>query len=545
MKTSSTIVVLLVFLILAGMIVSPVCAYTQYWTHDFSGTGQDRNIQNIVFRNAANGADITHMTWTGKCYTNVYSRTADFKYANYVYADHDHGWGTWTQTSSLLSNWSSDCTITIDSHFNAKGDTGEQTYELTKYSDLGYGFFWDTTITAHSDGDALDTHTSDVHAAAASIYAFLLGPASGTWTTYYGTSVTAPVSSFTCTPTVQNPDSDIVCTDTSINIPTSWLWSIDMEGAGIDGWQTHTGQNFTWQTHYPGLYSVNLWANNSAGSDWENKTNYVYIGTNVSPNNCNLPVASGYVRSMAQCVDSQTSGSIHGCAISMKDQEANAWSNNSATVSGTWCIDTYPLHHISAYGSATGYSSVSRTDLLASDSIMYELLMVPGYVPPAAAGKVWLYVLVNDLATGAVIPGAQVSISGSGQATQTGTTDSTGSVHKQWANVSTAYVSVSATGYSVGTKTIVTSNFGPDVVRVELSKGTLTVAPTQTTGPGGTIPVTPGPYGTPGPMGTMAAGYTNNQGQMMLDYLAAHGMDLIQLCFLVTVCALLGIKFGK
>jgi PKD repeat protein len=520
------------FFLLVFLSITPAMAYTLLGTTTVSNTaGTVPASATIVINSSTNWINVTHLEATlGE------AATADHTFTNVcIKRDNDYaqvGTGTFTYSGTSFS---------ADITFSQNPDHRDLVWSTSGSCNGMGGWLPDLNI---RNGAITTNYLSDPYGFAL-VYPGGTYEGKGTYRAYGGTAVVAPVTSFSCVPTTQNPDADIVCTDTSTNSPTSWLWSIDMVGAGINGWQTHTGQNFTWQTHYPGLYSVNLWANNSAGSDWENKTNYVYIGTNVSPNNCNLPVATGYVRSMAQCVDSQTSGSIHGCAISMKDQEANAWSNNSATVSGTWCIDTYPLHHISAYGSATGYSSVYRTDLLASDSIMYELLMVPGYVPPAATGKVWLYVMVNDLATGATIPGAQVSISGSGQATQTGTTDSTGSVHKQWANVSTAYVSVSATGYSVGTKTIVTSNFGPDVVRVELSKGTITVAPSQTVGPGGTTYPTVGPYGTPGPSGTMAPGYTNNQGQMMIDYLAAHGMDLIQLCFLVTVCALLGIKFGK
>jgi PKD repeat protein len=370
------------------------------------------------------------------------------------------------------------------------------------------------------------------------------------WTYHpYGTiyineiGVVAPVSSFSCTPTSQYPDTSVVCTDTSTNTPTDWYWTIDMEGAGIEGWQTHTGQNFTWDSHYPGLYSVNLRANNSAGSDWENKTNYVSISSNATPNFCNQPVVPGYIRSMAQCVDSQTSGAIHGCAISLLDKEGGAWSNTSNAQGGTHCIDTLPGHHIDAYGSATGYTSTYRTDLPVSDTLMYELIMVPGYVPPAASGKVWLYVLVNDQTTGAAISGATVSISGTGQTTQTGTTDNVGTISKQWANASTAYVTAAKTGYNTGSKTVVTSSFGPDTIRIELNKGIVTPTATATAGPGGTVAPTLAPGKNAD--GTYQAGYTNMQGQEMMNWLAENGMALVQLCFLVTVFALLGIKFGK
>jgi PKD repeat protein len=71
----------------------------------------------------------------------------------------------------------------------------------------------------------------------------------------------------------------VVCTDTSTNTPVSWLWNIiDVDG---DLRFTSTTRNFTWLTSYAGLYSVNLQATNSGGSDWENKTNYVTISAAV------------------------------------------------------------------------------------------------------------------------------------------------------------------------------------------------------------------------------------------------------------------------
>lgn len=89
--------------------------------------------------------------------------------------------------------------------------------------------------------------------------------------------VVTPVAQFTCTPTTQNIDTDVVCTEYSSNTPTDWYWTLDAETWGADAWQTSTSQNFTWQSHYPGFFSVNLRANNSAGSNWLNRTNYVQI----------------------------------------------------------------------------------------------------------------------------------------------------------------------------------------------------------------------------------------------------------------------------
>jgi PKD repeat protein len=358
-----------------------------------------------------------------------------------------------------------------------------------------------------------------------------------------GTAVQTPVASFTCTPTSQYPDTSIVCTDSSTNTPTDWLWSIDMEGAGIYGWQTHTGQNFTWQSHYPGLYSVNLRANNSAGSDWENKTNYVSISANATPNNCNLPVASGYIRTYAQTNDGMTSGGIYGSQIQMRDMEGGAWSNTTSS-EGYWCIDTLPGHSLNLYAQATGYTSTSQLGVSANGG-RYYLVLWPDYIPAASAGNVSLYVLVYDQQTGSPLYLSSVRVDGNNINTILKNTGPEGQAVFTIKNQTSIHVTASKAGYNTITRTMTTSNTGPDTLMISLPRSTVTVAPTQTTGPGGTVPTTIGPYGTPGPGGTMAPGYTNNQGQLMMDFLARNGLSLVELCFFVTVLALLGVKLGK
>jgi len=362
---------------------------------------------------------------------------------------------------------------------------------------------------------------------------------------YGGSAVTTPVSSFSCTPTSQFPDTDVVCTDLSTNNPTDWLWTIDAEGMGIEGWQTSTSQNFTWQSHYPGLYSVNLRANNSAGSDWENKSSYVSISVNASPNNCNIPPLAGYSRTSFQCTDAMSSGKINGGNIQLHDLEGGAWSNGTNT-DGAWCIDTLPAHHINGYGQSTGYTDGSRLNVQEWNGQTYTILMIPGYVPPAATGYVWVYVHVTDWSGSNDIADARVSLSGLGLTTRSDYTDSSGIVHIQWPNATEAYINTGKAGYTTDMTIITTSDFGPDTVNVRLHAGTQTMTIVPTTGPGGTVPTTLGPYGsqTPGPGSTMPSGYTNTQGQAMMDLLAFYGYDLAMLCILVTILAMLGVKLG-
>jgi hypothetical protein len=260
-------------------------------------------------------------------------------------------------------------------------------------------------------------------------------------------------------------------------------------------------------------------------------------GTPVGPEN---PIPAGYVRSMVQCVDGQTSGAIHGANIQLKDVDNLSWSNATARFDGTWWIDTLPGHTIDAYGSATGYTSVSRLALPASGSTMYELIMWPSDIPPAPAGKVTLYVEVNDYDTGYTVPGASITVRDSSGATQAQTTGTSGTRMFEVVNNSPCYITVTKYGYVTQTRSITTSVSGTDTVRVELMHVLVTTAPTNTIPPGGVT--TAVPIDTNAPEHT---GSTNAKAQDMMNYLANNGMQIVQLCVLVTILGLLGVRLGK
>jgi hypothetical protein len=165
--------------------------------------------------------------------------------------------------------------------------------------------------------------------------------------------------------------------------------------------------------------------------------------------------------------------------------------------------------------------------------------MMPGYVPAPTAGNVWVYVHVTKFGTATDLSGVYVSLSGSGQTTKSDYTNAAGVVMIQWPNATTTYVNAVKSGYTTGIKVFDTSDYGPDFVDVSLHPGTQTLTIVPTTGPGGTVPTTVGPWGTPGAQGTMPAGYTNSQGQAMMDFLAANGMGLVMLCFVFTIIGLI------
>jgi PKD repeat protein len=528
-------------LLLLGLVMVPCMAYTEVGSFTEDRSAGQAALEMMWITGPSFGTDVTRLTWSGDCY-----KQADYSiptsYAGHIREGHAGGGGAHIGNYSATIDyhgvttygWST-CDLIVDTQFDTatndfylddiNGGSNSQWYSLAGEGNGAYDY---TELTGYQ---------ARLHVGTPSI------PQNGVYKTYTGTSTSAPVASFTCAPTSQYPDTSVVCTDTSTNVPTDWLWSIDMEGAGIDGWQTHTGQNFTWESHYPGLYSVNLRANNSAGSDWENKSNYVSISLNATPNNCNLPVASGYIRTYAQTNDGMTSGGIYGSQIQMRDMEGGAWSNTTSS-EGYWCIDTLPGHSLNLYAQASGYTSTSQLGVAANGG-RYYLVLWPDYIPAPSSGNVSLYVLIYDQQTGSPLYLSSVRVDGNNINTILKNTGPEGQAVFTIKNNTAIHVTASKAGYNTITRTMTTSNTGPDTLMISLPRSTVTVAPTQTTGPGGTVPTTIGPYGTPGPGGTMAPGYTNNQGQLMMDFLARNGLSLVELCFFVTVLALLGVKLGK
>ena len=86
--------------------------------------------------------------------------------------------------------------------------------------------------------------------------------------------IVTPVAAFSCSPTSVSIGGSITCADESSNNPDTWYWEFG------DG-NTSTSQNPTYTYPFVGTFGINFSANNTAGLDWENKTDYITI-TNVS-----------------------------------------------------------------------------------------------------------------------------------------------------------------------------------------------------------------------------------------------------------------------
>jgi hypothetical protein len=251
------------------------------------------------------------------------------------------------------------------------------------------------------------------------------------------------------------------------------------------------------------------------------------------------PIPSGYVRTWFINSDGATGGAIYGSHINLYDVENASWRNWSTLVNNLAYIDTLPTHTINAYGTATGYTGDTRLGLPAADTV-YELILWAGLLAPGT-GNVNLQIIVSGSPSGMAVPDVTLAIAQPSGAVEGGRTGETGTYVAVVPNTSLIRVTASKSGYSTVTSTITTSAAGPDTLRITLSR--LSVIPTITATP---LPgeVTVRPTTDPNDP-SLHGGDTSLKAQEMMNWLAMNGMDLVQLCFLVTVLALLGVKFGK
>jgi C1A family cysteine protease len=112
-----------------------------------------------------------------------------------------------------------------------------------------------------STGTSWTDLTSSIPNANACLKAFTVNAA---------TSSSAPVASFTGTPTSGVAPRAVTFTDASTNSPTSWAWTF-----GDDGTSTVRSPSHTYTI--PGTYTVTLKATNAAGSNTLTRTNYVTV----------------------------------------------------------------------------------------------------------------------------------------------------------------------------------------------------------------------------------------------------------------------------
>lgn len=256
-------------------------------------------------------------------------------------------------------------------------------------------------------------------------------------------------------------------------------------------------------------------------------------------------IAPGYVRTYVETIDGTSGYTIHGSNIFLYDVEGSVWSNSSSDSNGEHYIDTLPYHTVNAYATYTvfadHYSNAESLGLPTGyyGDFHYKLSMFPPAFDPGE-GNVNLYVSTFDADTYDIVREASVQIRLPTGAVQGGNTGQSGTEIFVVPNNTVINIAASKAGY-VGSNTVVSSGTGTTAsAAVYLRRMTVTTVPTNTIPPGGvTTAVTVNPHD------PSITGNTNASAQDMMNWLAANGMQLVQLCFLITILGLLGIKLGK
>lgn len=367
----------------------------------------------------------------------------------------------------------------------------------------------------------------------------------GTTTIYGGTAMELPSSDFVGSPLIATAPKIISLIDNSTGPATTWNWS--GSGPGDLFFSSLTTQNTTVYLMTAGNYTISHGAENALGSDIETKTDYIYIYDDNSTSSTGCLAVNG-----------ATGIRIAGAQVDMYDIENTSWTNTTTT-EGLGLITTMKGHTIDCYGSAVGFDP---GDLLAQPEKhlgFYTLNLWPsvGY-KNVSAGYVTLYITVTDISTGNPIAGATVSGGGKNYGVLLNssafslTTNEQGMASVPVPNGTFIYMTAYKSGYSTQTAAVDTGTGSGGDAKVtywfKMSKATTGPTAAITTLPGGGYPTTSptvDPAGTPDPSGKGGGGYSTAKGQQMMDYLAQNGMDLVQLCFIVTILALVGVKFGK
>jgi hypothetical protein len=255
-------------------------------------------------------------------------------------------------------------------------------------------------------------------------------------------------------------------------------------------------------------------------------------------------IPAGYVRNNLYIWD-QNDAQISGADIDVLDVEAATWTNRTADADGWITIDTLPYHTVNIYAHYPTSNIYLPNEILGLETGYYGghnwvLVLYPYVSTPS--GYVTLYINTRNYDTKAVLTGVNLQIknlvTGATTGESTGSTDSASTVVT---NATNYQITGSKAGYLSKTVVINSGEAASKTVVLELSKATVTTAPTSTIPPGGVTPVITVDPSDP----SLHGGDTSMKAQEMMNWLAMNGMMLVQLCFLVTVFALLGIKFGK
>jgi hypothetical protein len=254
-------------------------------------------------------------------------------------------------------------------------------------------------------------------------------------------------------------------------------------------------------------------------------------------------IPPGYVRNNLYVWD-QNDAQISGADIDVLDVEAATWTNRTADADGWITIDTLPYHTVNIYAHYPTSNIYLPNEILGLETGYYGghnwvLVLYPYVSTPS--GYVTLYINTRNYDTKAVLTGVNLQIknlvTGAITGESTGSTDSASTVVT---NATNYQITGSKAGYLSKTVVINSGEAASKTVVLELSRATASPTPTPTlSGQPTAVPT----QDENDPI--LHDGDTSLKAQEMMNWLAMNGMMLVQLCFLVTIFALLGVKLGK
>lgn len=285
-----------------------------------------------------------------------------------------------------------------------------------------------------------------------------------------------------------------------------------------------------------GNYTITHGVSNGANSDIETKTDYIWVYNSIATQTTSFRTINYY-----------DGGTIHNTTINLNDVENSSWTNTTQSATGQASITTLSGHTINAYASGWGWIDADLLGTVA-DGQYHSILMRPyGAGFNVSAGNVTLLVTVAADDNAELLENVKLSVLLDSGGTWIGYTNAAGAQYFTVANNTDIRITATKVGFGDATYFDNTGlgdgGNATKLVSITMIREFVTPTPVVTTLPGGGYPttaVTPDPAGSPGD-----PGYSNAKGQEMMDYLAENGPLLVQICVMVTVLGLLGVRLGK
>ena len=248
-------------------------------------------------------------------------------------------------------------------------------------------------------------------------------------------------------------------------------------------------------------------------------------------------IPPGYVRNNLYVWD-QNDAQITGADVDVLDVENASWTNTTADADGWIIIDTLPYHTVNVYAHYPTAGIYLPNEILGLETGYYGghnwvLVLYPYVTTPS--GFVTLYINTRNYDTKAVLTGVNLQIKNLVTGAITGeSTGSTDSVSTVVTNATNYQITGSKSGYLSKTININSGEASSKTVVVELSKATVTTAPTSTIPPGGVTPVV-----------TVDPRTTIQKDADMMNQIRDAGPGLIGLAIVATIFGLIKLMTKK